>query len=162
MLIVFACVVGFLPGLQAAASPGPSQYRVDKIDATLSRGCSITSFSNITNFILQEYEIETVVSTDNTTQTLATFSVENPGSGDTYQLSRIPISTGGGVWSTCVAGQTPLPSLLQRCQYLLERRSGGRIGFRFQWYCDDKDPSRPYATILSSSSSGEQRVNMSH
>jgi hypothetical protein len=157
MLMIFTCVVGLLLGLQAAALPGPLQHRVDYIDATLSRSCSIASFSNVTDFILRDYEIETVVDTDNITQTLATFTVENPGSGDTYRLYRIPISTGGGVWSVCRAGETPLPSLLQRCQYLLERRSGGRVGFRFQWYCDDKDPSQPYATIPSLTSSGEQR-----
>jgi len=156
MLMVFACVLGLLLGLPAAAPPGPWQHQVGGIDTTSSQSCSIASFSNVTSFVLREYEIETVVGTGDITQTLGTFSVENPGSGDTYRLDRMPISDGGGVWSTCRAGETPLPSLLQRCQYLLERREGGRVGFRFEWYCDDTDPSQPYVIIPSLTLSGQR------
>ncbi|KAK0614502.1 hypothetical protein B0T14DRAFT_499758 [Immersiella caudata] len=85
----------------------------------LSDSCTPASFTNITHFTLLTYKIETVTSArengiQGPTQTLATFAVKNPGSGDTYVLNRIPISTGGGVWSTCIAGETPLPGELKR------------------------------------------------
>ncbi|KAK3311773.1 hypothetical protein B0H66DRAFT_636143 [Apodospora peruviana] len=95
--------------------------------------CTVDSFANTTTFVLKEYQVDTVKN-GSTTQTIATMSVENPGSGDTYRLFQIPITTGGGTWSVCRAGPEPLPSQLVRCQYLIERPSH-TIGFRFQWYC---------------------------
>jgi hypothetical protein len=154
-MLLTACIIGFL-GLRAAASRLVWQdqhdnaevshvsketsleqqfpYRPTMPRTTYSRSCIIDSFANIPSFILREYQIEAVVGLRNTTQLRGTFSVENPGSGDTYRLYHIPVSVGGGVWSVCRAGEdAPLPPQLVICQYLLERRSG-RIGFRFQWY----------------------------
>lgn len=145
MVLLVACV-GFLLGLQAAASP-VWQHQVSGIEqiprAIASRSCSVASFANVTNFVLREYKLETVLGPNNSTQLRGTIAVENPHSGDVYLLDRIPISTGGGVWSVCRAGQdAPLPSQLEVCQYLIERR-GGYIGFRFSWFCDGEDPTKP-------------------
>jgi len=111
-----------------------------------AQNCRATSLAlnTDTSFVLKEYLIETVVIPgSNATQLRGTLAVENPGTGDTYRLYRIPISVGGGVWSICRAGQeAPLPPQLERCQYLVERRSK-TIGFRFQWYCDSEDPDHP-------------------
>jgi hypothetical protein len=166
MVLLAACIIGSLLGLRTAASPvawqrqydGPEgrpafretspeqpfpKRRPTMVRTTYSRSCSTDSFANTTSFILHEYQLETVVGAGNTTHFRGAFSVENPGSGDTYRLYHIPISIGGGVWSVCVAGEeAPLPPQLALCQYLLERRNR-RIGFRFQWYCDDGDPNRP-------------------
>jgi len=140
MILLLTSLTALLLSL-TTASPTP-------LNLPLSQSCSPASFTNITTFPLQEYLIETVTTPrDNgiqgATQTLATFSVKNPGSGDTYRLFRIPISVGGGVWSTCIAGDTPLPAALKRCQYLLERRAGGRVGFRFQWVCEGGEGGKP-------------------
>ncbi|KAK4162831.1 hypothetical protein QBC43DRAFT_321088 [Cladorrhinum sp. PSN259] len=119
-----------LLGVGAAASP---------LSSPSSRSCTPSSYTNITNFILREYQIDTITTSNSAGQLRGTLSVENPGTGDIYKLDRINISTGGGVWSVCVPGKdAPLPSQLVRCQYLIEKISN-RIGFRFQWYCDDKD-----------------------
>lgn len=163
MVLLSACVLCSLLGLRGLASPVSWQdqhenpgHRSEKtwveqsvsslpttLHPTDSQSCTINSSANITNFVLREYQIETIVGDGDTTQLRGTLSVENPGSGDTYRLYRIPISVGGGVWSVCRAGQeAPLPSELVRCQYVLSRRSG-LIGFRFQWYCDDTDSDRP-------------------
>ncbi|KAK3385302.1 hypothetical protein B0H63DRAFT_543600 [Podospora didyma] len=139
MVLFKACFLGALLGVNAAAAPSPTGIN--------NRSCSAASFANTTDFILREYTIETVPS-----GSLGTFAIENPGTGDVYRLYRVPVSTGGGTWSVCRAGdEAPLPSVLARCQYLIERWTGGRIGFRFQWYCDDKDPSKPLlfdATVI--------------
>ncbi|KAK3991529.1 hypothetical protein QBC44DRAFT_306638 [Cladorrhinum sp. PSN332] len=115
-----------------------------------SRTCTPDSYANVTSFILREYQIDTIATNDRNSLR-GTLAVENPGTGDVYRLDRINISTGGGVWSVCVPGRdAPLPSQLVRCQYVLERRSK-RIGFRFQWYCDDDKESRPLlfdATVI--------------
>jgi hypothetical protein len=135
LVAVTMLLLPFLVGL-AAASPLLSLSEI----SPFSTSCSPASFANITHFTLLTYKIETVTTAreggvQGPSQLLATFAVKNPGSGDTYVLNRIPISTGGGVWSTCIAGETPLPGELKRCMYLLERRKDGRVGFRFQWVC---------------------------
>lgn len=149
-------LTGLLFASQAAASPAPWNHQMQdlSIRAPQSRNCSPTTFSNITGFILTEYKIDTVEVTTNgsntQTQTIATFGVLNPGTGDTYRLDRIPVSAGGGTWSVCRAGETPLPSTLERCQYLLERgQQSRRLGFRFQWLCDAGNPSKPYVSNFS-------------
>ena len=117
-----------------------------------SSSCSATTFTNITGFILTEYLVNTVeVAGTNQTQTIATFGILNLGTGETYRLDRIPISTGGGTWSVCRAGETPIPSALERCQYLIERGGArsGRIGFRLQWRCDGAGgASKPYVFLF--------------
>jgi len=152
MVLASFFLSGLLLASQAAASPAPYHQTDDHITirAPQSRKCSATTFTNITGFVLTEYLVDTVevASTDGSpaqTQTIGTFGVWNPGTGDTYRLARIPISAGGGTWSVCRAGETPLPSQLERCQYLIERGGQrGRIGFRFQWLCDGADASKPY------------------
>ncbi|KAK5658389.1 hypothetical protein OQA88_2366 [Cercophora sp. LCS_1] len=146
-MVLLAACLGFVFGLQVAASPTVWQHEVRGIEqvprAILSRSCSVASFANVTNFVLREYNLETVFGPGNSTSLRGTLGVENPHTGETYRLYRIPISTGGGVWSVCRAGQeAPLPSQLAVCQYLIERRNG-RIGFRFSWYCDGEDATKP-------------------
>jgi len=147
----------FLTGLlfvsQVATSPVP-ELSVNFKALQSRASCSATTFSSITGFILTEYQIDTVQVAANgsqsQTQTIATFGVFNPATGDTYRLDRIPITAGGGTWSVCRAGETPLPSTLERCQYLIERggqeagQAGGRVGFRFQWLCAGTNSSKPY------------------
>jgi len=150
----------FLTGLllisKAAASPVaelPSNLKALQIRAS----CSATTFSNITGFILTEYQIDTVQvnGSASQTQTIATFGVWDPATGETYRLDRIPITVGGVTWSVCRAGEIPLPSTLQGCQYLVERggqeagQPGGRIGFRFQWRCAGTNSSKPYVSRCS-------------
>ncbi|OIW29094.1 hypothetical protein CONLIGDRAFT_682011 [Coniochaeta ligniaria NRRL 30616] len=172
MVLLAACILGSLVGLRVAASPMAWQGQYDHLQersasretsgeqpfpnrpttrTTDNQSCTIDSFTNTTSFILREYQIETVVGAGNSTQFRGTFSVENPGSGDTYRLYHIPISVGGGVWSVCRAGDdAPLPPQLVLCQYLLERRNG-RIGFRFEWDCDGRDSNQPVlfdATVI--------------
>ena len=168
MVLLATCVLGSLLALPGLASPaawlqhndpeGKLHVRTEETfveqpfsnrpvipRATDSGSCTVDSFANITNFILREYLFESVGGAGDTAQLRGTLTVENPGSNDTYRLYRIPLSTGGGVWSGCRAGEeAPLPEQLARCQYVLERRIS-RIGFRFQWYCNDKDPNRQYA-----------------
>ncbi|KAK0751304.1 hypothetical protein B0T18DRAFT_425967 [Schizothecium vesticola] len=146
----------FLTGLlfvsQAATSP-VAELSVNFKALQSRASCSATTFSNITGFILTEYQIDTVQVAANgsqsQTQTIATFGVFDPATGDTYRLDRIPITAGGGTWSVCRAGETPLPSTLERCQYLIERggqeagQAGGRVGFRFQWLCAGTNSSKP-------------------
>ncbi|KAK4446282.1 hypothetical protein QBC34DRAFT_470044 [Podospora aff. communis PSN243] len=149
-------ILGLLLASQAIASPAPrivQELSVTDIQAR-STSCSATTFTNITGFILTEYLVDTVqVAGSNQTQTIATYGVLNPGTGDTYRLHRIPISAGGGTWSVCRAGETPIPSTLERCQILVERSERSRrLGFRFQWLCD-ADPKRPVlfdATVIAS------------
>jgi hypothetical protein len=143
---------GLLLASQAIASPALRNHQVQDLSVPELQGrsssCSATTFSNITGFILTEYLIDTIQVAGNQTQTIATFGVLNPGTGDTYRLHRIPISAGGGTWSVCRAGETPIPSTLERCQVLLERSERSRrLGFRFQWLCDG-DPSKPYVSNI--------------
>lgn len=98
-------------------------------------GASLAAIANTTSFTLKEYLVETTSSG----RLRGTFTIENPAAGgDSYRLYHIPVNTGGGTWSVCqppLDGTIPLPAQLNRCQYLIERRSK-TIGFRFQWYCD--------------------------
>ncbi|KAK3342214.1 hypothetical protein B0T25DRAFT_560218 [Lasiosphaeria hispida] len=158
MVLLTFFPIGLLFASQAAASPAPRNHQIQDLSVTAlqSRNCSATTFSNITGLILTEYQIDTVEVASNgsqsQTQTIATFGVLNPGTGDTYRLDRILISAGGGTWSVCRASETPLPSTLERCQYLIERgQQSGRLGFRFQWLCDGANPSKPLlfdATVI--------------
>ena len=130
-----------------APAPGPIRFSgywpkpPPMPHTTYSKSCTIGSFVNTTSLKLREYKIQTIVGADNRTQLVGTFEILNPGTGDTYRLDRIPITTDQGVWGGCRAGSgAPLPWQLAGCQYSLER-SSNRIGVRFQWYCDDRDPS---------------------
>ncbi|KAK3938164.1 hypothetical protein QBC46DRAFT_265931 [Diplogelasinospora grovesii] len=99
-----------------------------------TRSCTINSF-NASSLSLREYQIDT-----SGTKKLGTFTLYNPGSGDTYRLYRMPVQD-DGAWHQCIAGtEEPLPWQLVACQYQLGRKTG-RIGFKMQWYCDDRDPN---------------------
>lgn len=86
---------------------------------------------NATELLVQDYDI----AKDGT----ASFTVFNPGPGDIYALQNLTVLY-DGIWHTC---QGTLPWQLVACDYLLDR-STSRVGFRFQWYCDDRDPSDAY------------------
>ncbi|KAK0617667.1 hypothetical protein B0T14DRAFT_556809 [Immersiella caudata] len=153
MVLLTSFLAGMLLTSQAAASPTPFSSEVLPV-ATLqarSSNCSAATFTNITGFVLTEYLIDTIQVAGNQTKTVGTFGVWNPGTGDTYRLHRIPISAGGGTWSVCQAGETPIPSTLERCQILLERSERSRrLGFRLNWLCSG-DPSKPLlfdATVI--------------
>ena len=151
-------LTGLLLASKAAASPVAELSVNFKALQSRATSCSATTFSNITGFILTEYQIDTVqvagTGSQPQTQTIATFAVLDLATGTTYRLDRIPITVGGGTWSVCRAGETPIPSTLSRCQYLIERggqeagQAGGRIGFRFQWLCAGTSSSKPYVLHL--------------
>ena len=153
MILPTFLLTGLLFVSQAATSP-VTELSVSFKTLQNRASCSATTFSNITGFILTEYQIDTVQLATNGSQsqtlTIATFGVLNPATGDTYRLDRIPITAGVGDWSACRAGKTPLPSTLEKCQYLIERggqeagQPGGRLGFRFQWLCAGANSSKPY------------------
>jgi hypothetical protein len=105
-----------------------------------TRSCTINSL-NITSFTLRNYEIQ--AGTDpNGKRKVADFTVFNPGPGDNYNIRRMPVLD-DGLWHACVAGaDDPLPWQLVSCDYLLNGEDA--IGFRFQWYCDDRDPEHAY------------------
>jgi len=156
MVLLTTFFAGLLFASQAIASPAaaPLNHQIEDLASVVrtpqSRTCSATTFSNITGFILTEYRVDTVqVAGSSSTQTIATFGVYNPGTGDTYRFDRIPVSAGGGTWSVCRAGETPLPTTIERCQYLLERTERSRrLGFRLQWLCDGADATKPYVSSL--------------
>lgn len=92
--------------------------------------CTMNSM-NSTELVLQDYEVEG--------SDLASFTVYNPGPGDTYEIRNLTVID-DGLWHKC---QGALPWQLVACDYLLNR-STNKIGFHFQWYCDDRDPSDAY------------------
>jgi len=153
-----AFVITFLFGVGVLGSPNPmpSETHAYDTDITISRNCSVAGTTKTTGLILREYRVETAVVND-TSQLIATFSIDNPSSGDTYRLVRMPFSVDTGVWNTCRPGDTPLPPLLARCQYYIERGRGGRIGFRFEWYCDDKDVGQLYVLGLLDLQKGKKK-----
>lgn len=97
-----------------------------------SHSCTINSL-NATSLTLKSYEIENA----NKQQKIAYFTVFNPGPGEEYNIRRMPVQD-DGIWHDCIAGPDLLPWQLISCQYLLNGTES--IGFRFQWYCDDRDP----------------------
>lgn len=108
-----------------------------------SKSCTMGSVMDTGSLKLREYEISQTSSGDGKTSKVGTFSLFNPGSGDTYRLYRIPMRD-DGAWHECdkTAGTNsdPFPWQLVQCQYLLDRENH-HVGFRIQWYCDDRDPS---------------------
>jgi hypothetical protein len=105
-----------------------------------TRSCTINSFSNTTSMALRAYEIETAPQSDsNMTSVVGTFTLYNPGSGDTYKLRRMPVIDDGG-WHECMVGPEALPWQLAGCKYMLDRQKH-RLGLQVQWFCDDRDPS---------------------
>jgi hypothetical protein len=110
-----------------------------------SRSCTLNSF-NATTLVLQGYDINVEVETmaeaaNGQLRKHATFTVYNPGSGDTYELLNLPVVDDGS-WHDCVAGKDRLPWQLVSCRYQLDR-SSNKIGFEYQWYCDDRDADHP-------------------
>jgi hypothetical protein len=107
-----------------------------------ARSCTIGSMVNTSALGLREYRTEFIPmppGTSNSISALGTFTLYNPGSGDTYKLHRIPVIDDGG-WHECTADQRALPWQLVGCRYMLDR-GNHRLGFQVQWYCDDRDPS---------------------
>jgi hypothetical protein len=107
-----------------------------------ARSCTIESMVNSSALGLREYRTESILmppGTGGNTSVLGSFTLLNPGSGDTYKLDRMPVIDDGG-WHECTAGQQALPWQLVGCRYMLDSGSQ-RLGFQIQWYCDDRDPS---------------------
>lgn len=103
-----------------------------------TRSCTITSMMNTTALALRAYTIESSGSGD-AAALLGSFTLFNPGSGDSYKIYRMPVVSDGG-WHECTAGPRALPWQLVGCRYMLDR-AGHRLGFQVQWYCDDRDPT---------------------
>jgi len=103
-----------------------------------TRSCTITSMMNTTALALRAYTIESSGSGD-AAALLGSFTLFNPGSGDSYKIYRMPVVSDGG-WHECTAGPRALPWQLVGCRYMLDR-AGLRLGFQVQWYCDDRDPT---------------------
>jgi hypothetical protein len=101
-----------------------------------TRSCTIGSLFNTTTMELQQYRVE---GDRNQSTAVESFTLDNPGPGDAYRLGRLPMIGDGG-WHECLAGQEALPWQLVGCEYRWDGRSR-RLGFRVQWYCDDRDPS---------------------
>lgn len=105
-----------------------------------ARSCTIGSMMKTAALGLQEYRTESVSmpGDGNNTSTFGSFTLYNPGSGDIYELYRMPVTDDGG-WHECSAGPRALPWQLVGCRYMLDRGSHS-LGFQVQWYCDDRDP----------------------
>ena len=101
---------------------------------TYSHSCTLNSF-NSTSMLLKDYTIR-AGSIDSAK--IASFKVYNPATLDTYDLASMPVQD-DGAWHPCVRGEVVLPWQLVSCQYILDRQTSF-IGFRFQWFCDDRDP----------------------
>lgn len=96
--------------------------------------CTLNSMNN-TVLRLQAYAFDFPADTPAT----ASVTVFNPGPGDTYAIQDIPLQA-DGQWHTCATDTAgSVPWQLQSCAYFLNSTSGS-IGFKFQWYCDDRDP----------------------
>jgi len=89
---------------------------------------------NSTELLLQDYHV--------TNASKASFTVYNPGPGDTYAISNLTVAD-DGLWHKC---QGSLPWQLVACEYFLDRATSN-VGFRLQWYCDDRDPYNAYARL---------------
>ena len=99
-----------------------------------THSCTMNSI-NSTELLLQDYHV--------TNASKASFTVYNPGPGDTYAISNLTIAD-DGLWHTC---QGSLPWQLVACEYLLDR-TASKVGFRLQWYCDDRDPYNAYVVDI--------------
>jgi hypothetical protein len=94
---------------------------------------------NSTTLLLRDYEIK---ASPGSQEDVASFTVFNPGPGDFYAIGEIPVID-DGAWHKCQGGRDSLPWQLLSCDYMLDR-SVNKLGFRFQWYCDDRDPYNAY------------------
>jgi hypothetical protein len=130
-------------GMPSTKLVGYSGYVPRLPHTAYTRSCTINSI-NVTALTLKNYDIETASQGSNQDK-LASFTIFNPGPGDEYRIRRMPIKE-DGLWHTCVPGIDSLPWQLVSCQYRLT--STDHIGFRFQWYCDDRDPEHAYENLL--------------
>ncbi|KAM7189426.1 hypothetical protein V8F20_010156 [Naviculisporaceae sp. PSN 640] len=120
-----------------------------------SKSCTMGSVMNTASLSLREYEIAETTSGHGKTNKVGTFTLFNPGSGDTYRLYRMPVQD-DGAWHECdkTAGtdSEPFPWQLVGCRYLLDRAKH-QASFQIQWYCDDRDPS--HAILFNATASTE-------
>lgn len=99
--------------------------------------CTLNSF-NTTSLTLKSYDI--VGSPHGVAENPilnASFTIFNPATLDEYELHEMVVQD-DGAWHQCVL-EKAMPWQLIACDYMLNRAKGS-IGFRFQWYCDDRDP----------------------
>ncbi|KAK0634301.1 hypothetical protein B0T17DRAFT_649545 [Bombardia bombarda] len=130
----YNCSLAAATNLTGYAPPTPEMPHTSYVQS-----CTIDSVINTTAINLREYQIDTPAG--NATK-LGTFTLYNPGPRDTYRLTGMPVQD-DGTWHDCVGGAEPLPWQLVKCQYQLDRGQkgqGGSVGFKVQWYCDDRDP----------------------
>jgi hypothetical protein len=88
---------------------------------------------NSTSLVLKSYEIGS--------NGKASFTIYNPGPDDEYELGGIAVQE-DGLWHDCAPTNSPLPWQLASCEYFLDSTRNS-IGFKLQWYCDDRDPYHP-------------------
>jgi hypothetical protein len=107
-----------------------------------THSCTINSL-NVSSLTLKNYALE-----ERTEQSKVSYldaTILNPGPGEEYYIRRMPVQN-DGLWHSCIAGSDPLPWQLVSCEYLLNGSED--VGFRFQWYCDDRDPEHAYVEPL--------------
>lgn len=95
------------------------------------RSCTLNSI-NQTALELSAYEIDSAKKT-------AAFSLLNRGSGDSYSLPAVALAD-DGAWHACTSSPEQLPWQLVDCKYSLNKEHD-KLGFKIQWYCDDRDPN---------------------
>jgi hypothetical protein len=118
-------VAGYMIGWEPLSMPHTSYVH----------SCTLNSF-NSTSLVLSSYEIDT---SDSAIKT-GSFKIFNPATLDSYELHDMKVQD-DGVWHKCEVAE--MPWQLIACEYVLDRGTN-YIGFRFEWFCDDRDPSHAY------------------
>ncbi len=99
-----------------------------------THSCTMNSV-NVTSVTIKNYAYDSAAKA-------VSFSLVNPGPGDEYGITRMPVQDDGS-WHSCVAGpDSYIPWQLVSCLYRLD--AAGDIGLQFQWSCDDRDPEHAY------------------
>ncbi|KAK0667089.1 hypothetical protein QBC41DRAFT_142011 [Cercophora samala] len=135
----YTCALPVASPLTFTAYPAIDEVALPPFPHTFyNRSCTINSISNTHTLTLNEYKIETLENG----KLQGTFGFHNPGPGETWRLSRIPVLD-DAAWHDCVPGdETDLPWQLAQCRYTLSTTGPSpEIRLELAWYCDDRDPS---------------------
>jgi hypothetical protein len=98
--------------------------------------CMMNSL-NSTFLVLKNLELDTYQSYP----IMASFTIYNPGPADEYWINNVSV-VDDGLWHSCDKETKAIPWQLKSCEYLLDPIQH-IIGFKLQWYCDDRDPLHP-------------------
>jgi hypothetical protein len=104
-----------------------------------TRSCTINSI-NTAPIILRNFFITDITGAngEHPSRTV-NVTLYNSGPGDEYKIRGMPLKDDGN-WHACTAGFGSMPWQLLSCQYLMDNGTNA-IGFRIQWFCDDRDPA---------------------